>query len=32
MDGLSGYDTVAEGGELFGRSEPEVGIGDPSVR
>ena len=30
MDGLSGYDAVAESGELFRRGEPEVGIGYPS--
>lgn len=30
--GLGGYDAVAEGGELFVRGEPEVGMGHPSVR
>ena len=31
MRRLGRYDAVAERAELFGRGEPEVGIGDPAI-
>lgn len=32
MDGLDGYDAVAEGGELYRRGESKIRMGHPSIR